>query len=108
MPRCLFFVNEVENSALVQAGQTVTVNPRRGGQDKQPWRSLDLTDITGQTIEKQHLFEVHLGETLAPYVTLEPLKALLPFKRGETAIPKDDIGVGGIRLGGLDRQMRQR
>ena len=31
VPRCLFFVHEVENPALVQAGQTVTVNPRRGG-----------------------------------------------------------------------------
>ena len=32
MPRCLFFVEETENTAIVQAGQTVTVNPRRGSQ----------------------------------------------------------------------------
>ena len=107
-PRCLFFVHQTENPAIVQAGQTVTVNPRMGSQDKKPWRSLDLTDITGQTIEKQHLFDVHLGETLAPYVTLGSLKALLPLKRSGTAIPADADGVGGIRLGGLDRQMRQR
>ena len=40
-PRRLFFVEETENTAIVQAGQTVTVNPRRGSQDKEPWRSLD-------------------------------------------------------------------
>ena len=108
VPRCLFFVNEIENTALVQAGQTVTVNPRRGGQDKAPWKSLDLTALTGQTIESAHFFDIHLGETLVPYATLEPLKALLPLRGSETAIPVDPDGVGGVRLGGLDRRMRDR
>ena len=108
VPRCLFFVNEVENPATVQAGQTVTVNPRRSSQDKAPWKNLDLTAITGQTIESLHLFDVHLGETLVPYATLQPLKALLPLKRSDAAIPVDAAGVGGIRLGGLDRRMRDR
>ena len=108
MPRCLFFVHEVENPALVQAGQTVTVTPRRGSQDKEPCNNLDLTAITGQTVESAHLFDVHLGETLVPYATLEPLKALLPLRRGESSIPVDTNGVGGVRLGGLDRRMRER
>ena len=108
VPRCFFFVNETENTAIVQAAPTVTVNPRRGGQDKAPWKDLDLTAITGQTVENQHLFDVHLGETIAPYVTLEPLKSLLPVKRGDAAIPTDPNGPGGIRLGGLERRMRER
>ncbi len=33
VPRCLFVVNETENPAIVQASQTITVNPRRGSQD---------------------------------------------------------------------------
>ena len=33
-PRCLFFVQETENPAIIQAAQTTTVNPRRGSQDK--------------------------------------------------------------------------
>ena len=107
-PRCLFFVSETENTAIVQAGQTVTVNPRRGSQDKAPWRNLDLTAITEQTIERGHLYDVHLGETVVPYATLEPLKALLPVKRGEYAIPADGDGPGGIRLGRLERMMRGR
>ena len=108
VPRRLFFVEETENTAIVQAGQTVTVNPRRGSQDKEPWLSLDLTPISDQTIETGHIYDIHLGETLVPYATLEPLKAVLPLKRGEASLPRDKEGPGGIRLGGLERRMRDR
>ena len=108
VPRGLFFVGETENTAIVQAGQTMTVNPRRGSQDKEPWRSLDPTAISDQTIETVHVYDVHLGETLVPYATLEPLKAALPLKRGDARIPRDKEGPGGIRLGGLERRMRDR
>ena len=69
---------------------------------------LNLTDLTGQTIEDRHVFDVHLGETVAPYVTLDPLKALLPVKRGDSAIPMVGDGPGGIRMSGLERRMRGR
>ena len=108
VPRCLFFVNETESAAIVRAGRTITVNPRRGGQDKAPWKDLDLTAITGQTVEENHLFNVHLGETVVPYATLEPLKALLPLKQDDDSIPTDDNSPGGIRISGLDRRMRER
>ena len=108
VPRCLFFVEETENPAIVQAGQTVTVNARRGSQDKDPWRSLDLTAITGGTVESQHIHDVYLGETLIPYANLDPLKAVLPLKLREAQIPIDRDGVGGVRLGGLERRMRDR
>ena len=107
-PRRFFFVNETENTAIIKAAQTVTVNPRRGGQDKAPWKDLDLTAIIKQNIERAHLFDVHLGETVAPYVTLVPLRALLPLKQGDTAFPTDESGPGGIRLGGLEQRMRER
>ncbi len=107
-PRVLFFVEETENTAIVQAAPTVTVNPRRGSLDKAPWKNLGLTAITGQTVEAKHLFDVHLGETIAPYVTLAPLRALLPIKQGDHVIPSNDRGPGGIRLGGLERRMRER
>ena len=107
-PRRLFFVNETENPALIQAGDTITVNPRRGPYDKDPWKGLDLTAISQQTVESRHLYDVHLGETVVPYATLDPLKALLPVRQGEYEIPTDDDGPGGIRLGGLDQRMRVR
>ena len=51
---------------------------------------------------------MHLGETLVPYATLNPLKALLPIKQDVNTIPADPDGVGGVRLGGLERRMRER
>ena len=108
VPRCLFFVEETRNPAIVQAGQTITVNPRRGSQDKEPWKSLDLATVSEQTVEVAHVFDVHLGETIVPYATLDPLRAVLPLKRGEHEVPTGKNGVGGIRLGGLSQRMRDR
>ena len=108
VPRCLFFVEETTNPAIVQAGQTVTINPRRGSQDKEPWKSLDLATLSEQTVEAAHVFDVYLGETIVPYATLDPLRAVLPLRRGEYQIPTDENGVGGIRLGGLSQRMRDR
>ena len=107
-PRRLFFVEETENPAIIQAGQTITVNPRLGSHDKEPWRSLNLNAITRQTIESAHIFNVLLGEALVPYATLTPLKAALPVKQSEAEIPADSDDVGGIRMGGLERRMRLR
>ena len=107
-PRCFYFVEETINPTVVRAGQTITVVPRRGAQDKKPWRSLNLATITGQTIETQHVFDVHLGETLVPYATLAPLKAVLPFKQSDAGLPADSEGVGGINLGALSQRMRDR
>ena len=107
-PRCLFFVDETENAAIVRAGQTVTVNPRRGPQDKAPWRDLDLTAITRQTIESRHIFDVHLGETLVPYATLVSLKAVLPLKRGAPDFPTVNDRPRSVRMADLERRMRAR
>ena len=108
VPRCLFFVNEVENPAIIQAGQTVTVDPRRGSNDKEPWKHLDLAAITGQTIEVQHVHDVHLGETVIPYATFDPLKAILPFKHNDAVLPADNEAVGGVNLAPLSPRMRAR
>ena len=101
-PRCLIFVNEMESDTIIQASSTIVVNPRRGSNDKRPWRNLDLSDISNQTIEASHVFQVHLGETVVPYATLDPLKAVLPLKRGDGELPEI------IQPGGLDRRMRGR
>ena len=108
VPRCLFLVEETTNPSIVQAGQTVTVNPRRGSQDKKPWRSLDLATLSEQTVEVSHVFDIHLGETVVPYGTLGSLRAVLPLRRGEYEVPTSKNGVGGIRLGGLSQRMRDR
>ena len=106
VPRCLFFVEETENPAIIQAGHTITVNPRRGPYDKPPWKNLDLTAITGQTIENSHALDIHLGETLAPYLVLNPKKALLPLKKGASGLQVDTSG--GIQTRDLYKRMRDR
>ena len=54
------------------------------------------------------MVDVHLGETIVPYATLNPLRAVLPLRRGDYQIPSGENGVGGIRLGGLSQRMRDR
>ena len=108
VPRCLFFVNEIENPVLVQAAQTMATSPRRGVYDRRPWRDLDLTALSGQPIENSHIFSMQLNETLVPYNTLEPLKVVLPLQRGRGMIPTDPLGPGGVQLGGMAMRMRTR
>ena len=40
------------------------------------------------TVETAHVFDVHLGETIAPYVTLPPLRAVLPISTETRNRPK--------------------
>ncbi len=108
VPRSLHFVEPAENTAIIKAPGTVTVNPRRGSQDKAPWRDLDLSAITGQTIEETHVFDVHLGETLVPYATLEPLKAVLPIRQDKERLSKDGNPLSVLDSSGLQRRMRGR
>ena len=108
VPRRFFFVEEVESTAVVRAAPTVTVNPRMSTQDKEPWSKLDLSALTRQAIEAAHLFDVHLGETVVPYATLPPLKAIFPLKRSDTEIPLDPNGVEGIKVSALAERMQAR
>ena len=107
-PRVLFFVNETTNPATVQVPNTITTNPRRGVYDKEPWKSLELPALLGNTTEQEHLFDTHLGETLVPYATLEPLKVILPVKRGSARIEYDLSNANGVVVNSMGRRMRNR
>ena len=113
VPRCLVFVDEVENPARIRAPGAVMVNPRRGKLDKSPWRDLDLAAITGRMVEAAHVFDVHLGETVVPYATLAPLRAVLPIST-DTPFPRRipvsgaRSAMGGIDPGPLGQRMRER
>ena len=105
-PRRLICVEEIESSAIMQAVPLVTVNPRMRSKDQHT--NFDLSELTDQSYERIHLFDVYLGETVAPYTTLAPTKALLPLKRGDTQLPADPAGVGGVNLAALEERMRAR
>ena len=107
-PRVLFFVNETRNPATVAVSNTVTTEPRRGVYDKEPWKSLDLPTLHGNTIEQDHLFDAHLGETLVPYATLDSLKVILPVKHDSTRIEIDEKSHGNVVSNSMERRMRNR
>ena len=79
VPRCLFFVDESPPPTSVFPPDTLHTNPRRGVQDKEPWKDLPLRELKNNTVEAGNVFDVHLGETIAPYTTLNPLRAVLPI-----------------------------
>ena len=111
VPRCLFMVEEAANPALFRVPGTIMTRPRRGKQDKAPWRDLDLTAITERAVEAAHVFDVYLGESVAPYATLPPLKAALPIvDDGIRTLPARDRAedIGGLRVAALRRLMRDR
>ncbi len=107
-PRVLFFVETVESTALVQAANRLTVLPRRSKQEKPPWKGLELPELAGQAVEAEHVFDVHLGETLAPYVLLEPLKAVLPLSKSTGELVKREDGWYGLDPLELTDIMRRR
>ena len=108
VPRCLFFVNIEAPQALVRAQQLIRTSPRRGSQDKRPWKDLDLQELAGHSIEAEHIWDVHLGETVAPYVLLEPLKAVLPLSRTSGELVKQEGGLHGLDPRRLGPRMRRR
>ena len=105
VPRCLFFVEETTADTTFTAGGTRLFNPRRGPQDKKPWRNLPLAELADSTVEAAHVFDVHLGETVAPYVTLPPLRAVLPIST-ETGIERNTTG--GVHPESLRQRTRTR
>ncbi|MDE0604666.1 MAG: N-6 DNA methylase [bacterium] len=110
VPRNLFFVTEVSPSTTVTRSGIAHTQPRRSKLEKLPWRSLHLHELkTPGTVEESHLFDVHLGETLTPYVMLPPLQAVLPIDKDHPhSIAGDPHQGGEVRAGSLPRLARNR
>ena len=83
--RRLFFVEEVPHMAMIPAANTTNVRPRQGNLDRRTYEGL-LNQLEG-VIHNDHLFDVYLGECVAPYVALDPLKAALPVHRSTMTMP---------------------
>ena len=82
-PRVLYFVDVQESAAALTSG-IKKVSPQRSSQEKEPWKSLHPPELTNAPIEEEHIWDIHLGETVAPYVLLEARKAVLPVRRGNS------------------------
>ncbi len=108
VPRVLFFVETEESTALVQAAYRPNVSPRRSTQEKSPWKKLELPQLTGQPIEADYIFDIHLGETLVPFILFQPLKVVLPLSKSTGELAKKEGGWYGLDPLGLTDIMRRR
>ena len=107
-PRALLFVKTSESDMLVRATETVMVSPRRSPQEKSPWKELPLTELMAQPIESRHIYRIHLGETVTPYMLLKPLSAALPLSTTTGRLAKQNSGWYGLDALTLKPRMRWR
>ena len=85
--RRLFFVETMPHTAMLPAANTTNVKPRLGNQDKVLYEG-QLNQLEG-VVSNDHLFDVYMGECIAPYVALETLKAALPVDKSTMTMPLD-------------------
>ena len=83
--RRLFFVETVPHTAMIPTEDTTNVKPRMGKQDNMHYEG-QLNQLEG-VVSNDNLFDVYLGECIAPYVALDPLKAVLPVQRPTMTMP---------------------
>ena len=102
--RRLFFVETMPHTAMLPAANTTNIRPRASGQDKINYEGR-LHLLEG-VVSNDHLFDVYLGECVAPYVALDPLKAALPVHRPTMTIPL--LPDGGIDVEALHPTMQRR
>ena len=84
MDRRLFFVSVEPNPIKMAAPGTFITYPRTSGLDK---KKYDVGALHGNVVHDDNLFDVYLGESIAPYVTLTPLKAALPVDKPSMTLP---------------------
>ena len=107
-PRVLYFV-DVQESATALVEGIVKVSARRSSHEKRPWKDLQSAELANVPIEAEHIWDVHFGETVAPYVFLEPHKAVLPVRRGETLVTSEaSNAICGIEPQSMEVRMRER
>ena len=83
--RRLFFVETVPHTAMLPTANTTNVRPRQGNQDNIKYEG-QLHQLEG-VVHNDHLFDVYLGESISPYVVLDPLKAAMPVHRPTMTMP---------------------
>ena len=86
MDRRLFFVTVEPNQTMIAAPDTFITYPRTSGQDK---KKYDVGVLSGNVVHDDNLFDIYLGESIAPYVTLPPLTAALPVDKPSMTMPVD-------------------
>lgn len=104
--RRLFFVTVHPNDITLARANTKLTHPATGGSDK---KSYGVDELRGFVVEDDNIFDVYLGESIAPYVRLAPRPAVLPASRASMSVPLDPASGGGaLDPRGLNANMRAR
>jgi len=75
-PRVLFFVERAPAGPLGVPVGLRRVRSHRSALEKAPWRHLQSLE---EAVEERFIFPVHLGSTIAPYRSLDPVEAIVPW-----------------------------
>lgn len=75
-PRVLLIVERKAAGPLGAGAGRVAVESRRSANEKMPWKALSAME---GTIERQFVRPMHLGETVLPFRTLQPLSVVVPW-----------------------------
>ena len=86
LDRRLFFVAIERSEGMLALPDTYVTWPRIGDQDK---KQYDVSVLDGNIVHDDNLFDVYLGESIAPYVALTPAKAVLPVSKATMVMPLD-------------------
>ena len=84
--RRLYFVRVHPNEGMFAFPNTFATYPRASRQDK---KTYDISQLNGAVVHADNLFSVYLGESLAPYIALPPLTAVLPVIKSTMILPLD-------------------
>ena len=84
--RRLYLVTEKPNTTFMAAPDTFFTYPRESNQDN---KKYDVSILAGNIVHDDNLFNVYLAESIAPYVALAPLKAVLPVDKRSLMMPID-------------------
>ncbi len=103
--RRLFFVETVPHTAMLPAANTTNVRPRQGNQDNIKYEG-QLHQLEG-VVHNDHLFDVYLGESISPYVALDPLKAALPVHRPTMTMPLSHDDCEGNKHGACQLEVAE-
>ena len=84
--RRLFLVTTAPNDGRLPMPGTRKTAPRLGGNDKKKYSVAALNDFV---VREDNLFDLYLGESVAPYVALRPVTAALPVSKATMTMPLD-------------------
>ena len=111
--RRLFFVETVPHTAMLPAANITNIRPRLGRQDNMLYE--EQLNLLEGVVSNDHLFDVYLGECIAPYMALDPVKAVLPVHRSTMTMPlnhddceDDKHDACSLEISALHSTMQQR